>query len=66
MLVRSALCGDSHVNFGMLLWAVVMYAAFVGFSFGPPPPSDKAMAVMGLVSYLAFAGIAYWLERKRE
>ena len=50
----------------MLIYVVVMYAAFVGTTFGPPPPSDKVAAVMALVSYLAFAGVAYWLERKRE
>jgi hypothetical protein len=61
--------GDSPYvggRYAMLIYIVVMYAAFVGFTFGPPPPSSKAVAGMGLVSYAAFAGIAYWLERKRE
>lgn len=53
-------------RYGTLVYVVVMFAAFVGFTFGPPPPSDKAVAAMALVSYLAFAGVAYWLERKRE
>jgi hypothetical protein len=33
--------------------------------FGPPPASDKAAAVLALVAYAVFAGVAYWLERKR-
>lgn len=50
---------------GMVLFGIVMMAAQSLVFFGPPPTSDKAIAVTALVSYFVFAGIAYWLERKR-
>jgi hypothetical protein len=52
-------------RFGMLIFGVGMFAVQAYVFFGPPPTSDKAAAITALVSYLAFAGIAYWLERKR-
>jgi hypothetical protein len=52
-------------RFGMLIFGVGMLAVQAYVFFGPPPTSDKAAAITALVSYLAFAGIAYWLERKR-
>jgi hypothetical protein len=33
--------------------------------FAPPPGSTTALAVTALVSYLALAGIAGWLDRQR-
>lgn len=53
------------VRSGMMIFGLVMLAVQALVFFGPPPPSDKAVAVMALVSYFVFAGIAYWLERKR-
>lgn len=52
-------------RYGMIIFGVVMLAVQFSVFFGPPPPSDKAVAMMALVSYFAFAGVAYWLERKR-
>jgi len=45
---------------------VVVFALQVGMLVGPPPPSDKAMAVTALVSYFVIAGVVAWLERGRE
>jgi hypothetical protein len=50
---------------GMVLFGIVMVAAQALVFFGPPPTSDKAIAVTALVSYAVFAGVAVWLERKR-
>jgi hypothetical protein len=52
-------------RFGVLIFGFVMLAVQAYVFFGPPPTSDKAAATTALVSYLAFAGIAYWLEGKR-
>ena len=52
-------------GFGIVIFGFVMLAVQAYIFFGPPPTSDKAAAVTALVSYSAFAGIAYWLERKR-
>lgn len=51
---------------GMIIFGFVMLAIQALVFFGPPPPSDKAVAVIALVSYFVFAGVAYWLERKRS
>ena len=52
-------------RFGFVIFGFVMLAVQAYVFFGPPPTSDKAAAITALVSYLAFAGIAYWLEGKR-
>ena len=50
----------------MILFGVVMVAMQGVVFFGPPPPSDKAIAVTALASYFGFAAVVYWLEQKRE
>jgi len=52
-------------SFGIVIFGVVMVAVQAYVFFGPPPTSDTAAAVTALLSYVAFAGIAFWLERKR-
>jgi hypothetical protein len=53
-------------RYGMIIFGFVMLAVQALVFFGPPPSSDKAAAVIALVSYFVFAGVAYWLERKRS
>jgi len=48
-------------SFVALLVLVQVYA-----NFGPPPPSETAMAIMALVLYLAIAGLAALVERLRR
>jgi hypothetical protein len=52
-------------RFGIVILGFVMLAVHAFVFFGPPPTSNKAAAVTALVSYSAFAGVAYWLEGKR-
>ena len=52
-------------RYGMIIFGVVMLAVQSSVFFGPPPPSPQAVAVMALVSYFVFAGVAWWLEGKR-
>lgn len=52
-------------RYGMLIFGFIMLAIQAVVFFGPPPPSDHAAAGGALFSYFAFAGVAYWLERKR-
>lgn len=52
-------------RYGMVIFGLVMVAVQSLVFFGPPLSSDKAAAVTALVSYFVFAGVAYWLERKR-
>jgi membrane-bound metal-dependent hydrolase YbcI (DUF457 family) len=53
-------------RYGMVIFGCAMVAVQSLVFFGPPPTSPKAAAVTALVSYAAFAGVAYWLERKRD
>jgi hypothetical protein len=34
-------------------------------AFGPPPPSDRAMAATALIAYTLIAASIAWLERGR-
>lgn len=47
--------------FGLLMLFIQVY-----IFFGPPPASPVAAAVTALVSYVAFAAVAHWLDRNRE
>ena len=52
-------------RYGMVIFGIIMLAVQGFVFFGPPPSSVKAAAVIALVSYFVFAGVAYWLEKKR-
>ena len=52
-------------RYGMIVFGILMLAIQSVVFFGPPPGSDKQLAVTALVSYGAFAAVAFWLERKR-
>ena len=49
----------------MIVFGLVMSAVQALVFFGPPPPSDKALAITALVSYAAFAFVVHVLERRR-
>lgn len=52
-------------RYGMVIFELVMLAIQGRVFFGPPPPGPKAAAVTALSAYFLFAGVAFWLERKR-
>ncbi|HVP48072.1 MAG TPA: hypothetical protein VMT32_15870 [Bryobacteraceae bacterium] len=52
-------------RYGMVAFGFVMICIQVVVFFGPPPNSDRAAAVTALTSYVFFAAVAYWLEKKR-
>jgi predicted PurR-regulated permease PerM len=53
-------------GYGMSAFVVVIAVLQAGSLFGPPSPSDKVPAIMGLVLYFALTAMAYWLEKKRQ
>jgi membrane-bound metal-dependent hydrolase YbcI (DUF457 family) len=53
-------------KYGMLAFGILLLMIQAGTSFGPPPPSPEAVATIGLISYFAFAVVAYWLDKKRR
>ena len=52
-------------RYGMPLFVAAMVAMFVGGTLGKPPPSPTALAGVGLFSFVGFAAVAGWLDRKR-
>lgn len=52
-------------RYGMVVFGVIMLAVQGWVFFGPPPGSDKQLAVTALLSYGIFAAVIYWLEKKR-
>ena len=53
-------------RYGLIIFAIVMLAIQSSMLFTPPPPSDKVIAAMALFSYIAFAAVIAWLEKKRH
>ena len=52
-------------RYGVAVFGLVMLVIQLSSLFGPPPPSPQALALVMLVCYFGFAGIAFWLEGKR-
>src|SRR6266550_4536872 len=50
----------------VLLWVFVatLFILYLGAVFGPPPPSEKALAITSLAGWLIVAW-AYWIDRHR-
>lgn len=46
------------------LGTLVIAAAFPG-PWSPPPPSENAVAIMGIVALAIFGPWAYWIDRHR-
>lgn len=63
---RATVAVTAGGRYGMILFGLVMLFVQGSVFFGPPPPSDKAVAVMALSSYVVFAALAAWLEKKRR
>jgi hypothetical protein len=53
-------------RYGMIAFAAFLILANGLSAFGPPPATVTFLAVFSLFSYLAFAGMAFWLDRKRS
>lgn len=52
-------------RFGMVIFGLIMLGVQAYVFFGPPPTSDRAIALTALGSYFLFAGVAHWLDGKR-
>ncbi len=48
-------------------WALVagLLALYVPGPFSPPPPSENAVAIMGIAAMLVFVPWGWWIERHR-
>src|SRR6266446_6569229 len=65
LYLRSTTATTRLGRYGMPVFGVVMLAVQAFVFFGPPPSSDQAAAVTAIASYLLFAAVAVWLERRR-
>jgi hypothetical protein len=50
----------------LVVFSILMLAVQALVFFGPPPASGTAIASTAIVSYLAFAVVAWWLEDRRR
>ena len=50
-------------NYRIIVFAAIMVLVQAFVFFGPPPSSDRAIALTALASYLLFAAIAAWLGK---
>ena len=67
LYVRQTQASSALGKYGMPVFVVVLLLINIVNIYGPPPAGGKVeMAISAMVAYLAFAGIAFWLDRKRS
>lgn len=49
-------------SFGTLIFTLAMLGIQAYIFFGPPPTSDRALALTALIGYAGFAAMIWWLE----
>ena len=52
-------------RYGMIVFVVLMLGFNLATMFGPPPTNLQFVAVSSLGSFVAMAGVAFWLDRQR-
>jgi hypothetical protein len=65
LYIRTTRPASPGGRYGMVIFGVVALLVQGSLLFAPPPGSANEAAAMGLVAYVIFAGVVYWLERKR-
>ena len=53
-------------KYGMPVFIVLLVLINLGNLFGPPPENFTGIFTFAMASYLAFAGLAFWLDRRRS
>ena len=66
LYLRSTTAVLSLGKYGMLVFGVILVLVQAYVFFGAPPSSAFGAAMTALAVYLAFAAIAFWLERQRQ
>ena len=54
---------------GMIAWwtlVALLLALYLPGPWSPPPPSENAVAIVGVAALLIFVPWAYWIDRHRE
>lgn len=66
LYLRATQATSAIGKYGMPVFVVVMLLINIVNIYGPPPAGGKVeMGISAMAAYLAFAGIAFWLDRKR-
>jgi LexA-binding, inner membrane-associated putative hydrolase len=63
--MRSTSARDGVGRWGLLAMVAVLVVIFASGFMGPPPPSERAIGLMGLGLWL-FVPWSYWVDRHRE
>lgn len=67
MYLRTTQATSTLGKYGMPVFVALLLLINIVNIFGPPPAGGKMeMAVSGMIAYIAFAAIAFWLDRKRS
>ena len=64
LYVRSTRARDALGSALFWIFIVVLAGVYVASVFGPPPPSERALAFTGIAGWL-FVAWAYWIDRHR-
>ena len=66
LYLKSSSATTAIGKYGMAVYVVVLILLNIGNIFGPVGDPDKtSLAISALAAYFLFAGIAFWLDRKR-
>ena len=65
LYLRTTVAQSRSGKFGLWSLIVVLVIIWLANIFGPPPPSEKAIAVVGNASWL-FVLCAYWIDHHRK
>jgi hypothetical protein len=65
LYMRNTRALKPSARYAMPLFLCVALGLQAAMAFGPPPPSDDAMALTALGGYAILAGVIAWLERGR-
>jgi len=66
LYLRGSKAVSSIGKYGMLAFGIILLIVQGIVFFGAPPSSSSAAALTALLSYVVFAGFAYWLDKKRQ
>ena len=66
LYLRSSKADTAIGRYGMVVFTIILAALQLYTFFSPSPGSPNAFALMAIVLYFVFAGIAGWLERYRN
>jgi len=61
-------CTKSKDRIGTVAWwafIVLLVALYVPGPWSPPPPSENAVAILGIIALVIFGPWAYWIDRHR-